>query len=744
MFELLFKYPRDLYARSELAFAGPWPAWLTIALAVIGAAAIIGFLVGRRHRAPAARLATLAVFQFAFLVLALWLLQQPSLRTEQLREGENSVAMVMDRSSSMAYGTQQSRLVAARNILEAAMGDGGGLALPVQRYEFGERSRRVESFATATPVEDRTAIADAVIDVLGEAQVSPLAALIVASDGADTTGGISAEQLARIAGFGVPVHTIAIGREAMPEDLELSDVFLPARVLPDSAVSARVSIRHDGGGQTQLKVYDGDELLASVPILLNEDSGTTTAWVEFELAEAGPHQLEFSLDPAENEQELRNNRRARLVDVSDDSFRVLYFEGEPRWEYKFLRRALHNDDDIRLVSLLRVSTNKFYRQGLDSAEQLANGFPTELEELYGYDALIIGSVEAASLSAEQQIMVRDFVSERGGSLLMLAGPNGLGNGGWGQSPVADALPTRLPLPDENSFFRVQSPVSLTPQGSDSQLLRLASGKTDNIAAWAGLPAVADYQLTGTLKPAALALLTVNSESGTIPLLVTQPFGRGRSYVLATGGTWRWQMSLPVDDMRHETFWRQMLRSLVAAAPSPTSLVATPAPGAGGIELRAEFRDERFMPLDNVGVSAIVARDTGDSWTVALSPSASEPGVYVGELDPQVSGTYFVEALAQRDDVPLATARASLAYEAGQAEHFGIRSNPALLGRLSAATGGQLLSQDGLSALPDLLRYSKAGVTEIQTRAIWDAPAFFLLLLMLKAGEWLLRRRWGSI
>ena len=591
---------------------------------------------------------------------------------------------------------------------------------------------------------DRTAIADAVIDVLGEAQVSPLAALIVASDGADTTGGISTEQLAEIASFGVPVHTIAIGREAMPEDLELSDVFLPARVLPDSAVSARVSIRHDGGGHTQIKVYDGDELLASVPTLLNEDAGTTTAWVDFELAEAGPHQLEFSLDPAEGEQELRNNRRSRLVDVSEDSFRVLYFEGEPRWEYKFLRRALQDDDDIRLVSLLRVSTNKFYRQGLDSAEQLANGFPTELEELYGYDALIIGSVEAASLSAAQQAMVRDFVSERGGSLLMLAGPNGLGNGGWGQSPVADALPTRLPLPDENSFFRVQSPVSLTPQGNDSQLLRLATGDIENIAAWAGLPAVADYQLTGTLKPAALALLTVDSESGTIPLLVTQPFGRGRSYVLATGGTWRWQMSLPVDDLRHETFWRQMLRSLVAAAPSPTSLVATSAPGAGGIELRAEFRDERFMPLDNVGVSAVVASDTGESWTVAMSPSASEPGVYAGELDPEASGTYFVEALAQRDDVPLATARASLAYEAGQAEHFGIRSNPALLDRLSAATGGRLLSQDDLSALPDLLRYSKAGVTEIQTRAIWDAPAFFLLLLLLKAGEWLLRRRWGSI
>ena len=744
MFEFLFKYPRDLYARSELAFAGPWPGWLTIALAVIGVVAIVGFLASRRRRASAAQLAAIGALQLAMLAVVLWLLQQPTLRTEQLRDGENSVAMVMDGSSSMAYGAQQPRIVDARNLLEAAMGDGGGLALPVQRYAFGERSRRVETFARATPAGGRTAIADAVIDVLREAQTSPLAALIVASDGADTSGGITADQLAEIASFGVPVHTIAVGREEMPEDLELSDVFLPARVLPDSTVSARVSIRHDGGGQTQLKVYDGDELLASMPTTLSEESGTTTVWVDFELADAGPHQLEFSLDAGDGEQELRNNRRSRLVDVSDDNYRILYFEGEPRWEYKFLRRALQGDDDLRLVSLLRVSTNKFYRQGLDSPEQLADGFPTTVEALYTYDALMIGSVEAASLTPAQQTMIRDFVSERGGSLLMLAGPNGLGNGGWGQSPVADALPTRLPLPDSNSFFRVQAAVALTPQGSDSQMLRLANGDADNQLAWRELPAVADYQLTGTLKPAALALLTVDSEEGTLPLLVTQPFGRGQSYILATGGTWRWQMSLPVEDLRHETFWRQMLRTLVAATPSPTSLAATAAPGAGGIELRAEFRDQSFAPLNDVGVSAIVAREDGESWTVVMKPSIDEAGVYVGELDPDTSGVYFVEAVAQRNDEPLATSRASLAYEAGQAEHFGIRTDPALLGRLSAATGGRLLSADELSELPSLLRYSKAGVTEIRSQAIWDAPAFFLLLFLLKAGEWLLRRRWGTI
>ena len=743
MFEFLFKYPRELYAQSEITLASPWPDWLPITLAVIGVAAIFWFLFVRRGAARAWQLAVIGAVQLTMLATLLWVLLQPTLETEQLRSGENSVALVLDNSASMAYGEAGTRLADARGLLEAAMGDGAGLDLPAQRYTFADRAERLDSFTATAPQGERTAMAAALIDVLREARLNPLAAVIVASDGADTTGGVTAEELGEIAAFGVPVHTIAVGRERMPEDLELVDVAVPQRVLPDSTVSARVAVRHDGPGETQLKVYDDDQLLASTPLTMG-DGTNTVAYVEFRLSDVGPHELEFSLDRKEGEQELRNNRRTRLVEVRDDRYRVLYLEGEPRWEYKFMRRALQDDDDLDLVSLLRVSPNKFYRQGLSSAEQLEDGFPATAGELYAYNALIIGSIEAASLSREQQTLIRDFVSERGGSLLMLAGRNGLGNGGWGQSPVADALPSRLPQADINSFFRTQAPVGITPQGGDSQMLRLVGDGEDNIDAWLGLPAIADYQLTGTLKPAAISLLTANTERGILPLLLTQPFGRGRSFVLATGGTWRWQMSLPVEDQRHETFWRQLLRTLVASAPAPSSLTAAARPGAGGIELRAEFRDDTYAPVADIGATAVVANAAGDSWTVELTPSPDGAGAFLGQLDPGESGAYFIEALAQRDDAAIATVRASVTYDAGQAEYSGIRSNPALLRRLSAATGGSQLSPAELSDLPNLLRYSKAGITEIQTNPIWDMPALFLILIALKFIEWLLRRRWGSI
>jgi uncharacterized membrane protein len=477
---------------------------------------------------------------------------------------------------------------------------------------------------------------------------------------------------------------------------------------------------------------------------LRQDARSTTAWVNIELAEAGHHHLRFSVDGIPGEQELRNNSRSTLVEVADQEYRILYFEGEPRWEYKFMRRALADDEDLRIASLLRVSPNKYYRQGIDSPEQLENGFPATRDELFSYDALIIGSVEAVSLSGEQQKIIHDFVSERGGSLLMIAGPNGLGNGGWGQSQIADVLPVRLPPSTTNSFFRKKAAVVLTPQGADDQMLRLADTIDANRQSWNELPEVADYQVTGTLKPAAVTLLNVMTDVGQLPLLITQQFGRGHSYILASGGTWRWQMSMPVENQSHETFWRQLLRALVANAPSSVSLTASGDAGSTEISLRSEFRDDAFRPVDDIGVTAVVTHQDGDSWEVELTPSVDEPGVFQANITPTASGTWYFEAVAERNGEPIDVARASIHYESGQAEYFNFRRDSRALQRLSEATGGRYLEPDELNALPDLLRYSSSGITETDYRPIWDAPAVFLLLLLLKGGEWMLRRRWSTI
>ena len=743
MFEALFKYSREDFARSELLYLGDWPAWVIYGLGVVAFISVVTLLYFRRGSAGWRQLAAVGALQLSMVALVVWVLLQPTLATDRLREGENTIALVLDNSASMAHDRPVSRFSSALQSLSGVLQDDDAPDLTIRYYELGASANAVESFVASEAVATASSIAESLNGILQEARFSPLAAIVLSSDGADTSGGLTADELTEIAGFGVPVHTIGVGRTVIPEDIELTDVTVPDSALPGSTVSARVTIRHDAAASTNIKVYDGDDLLQLVPVELAADAGTTTAWVEVELANAGPHELSFSVDGGNDEPELRNNTRGTLVNVSNQQYRILYFEGEPRWEYKFLRRAINGDEDLSIATLLRVSPNKFYRQGIDTPEQLQDGFPAMRDELFGFDALIIGSVEAAFLTSEQQQIIHDFVSERGGSLLMLAGPNGLGNGGWGQSQIADVLPARLPPTATDSFHRKKAGISLTPQGAASQMLRFAADPDANLEAWRELPEVADYQLTGNLKPAAVTLLNADTDVGQIPLLITQPFGRGHAYILASGGTWRWQMSMPLEDMKHETFWRQVLRALVASAPDNVSLTAGGGSTDGSIALRAEFRDDAFRPVDDIGVTAIASHESGESFSVAMQPG-DEPGVFVGGLEPPSSGTWYFEAMAERNGEPIAVSRSSVLHESGQAEHFNFRMNQGLLQRLSEATGGQYFEPGDLSALHDLLRYSSSGITETEYRSVWDAPIVFILLLLLKAGEWLLRRRWSSI
>ncbi|HSG64274.1 MAG TPA: glutamine amidotransferase, partial [Gammaproteobacteria bacterium] len=368
--------------------------------------------------------------------------------------------------------------------------------------------------------------------------------MVLVSDGADNSNQLGPERLAEIAAFGVPVHTVGVGREVIEDDVELAGVRLPTDALPGSRLTAQVSVRHAAGGDAELKVYDGDKILAAKTLPLPARGGVSTHLIEFDVGAAGVKDLRFTLDPLPGEPNVVNNAQYRVVEIPATRRSVLYLEGEPRWEYKFIRRALDESSPIRLASLLRTTPNKFYRQGLDESTELESGLPEDREALFAYDALIIGSFEAAAFTPEQQADIRDFVSERGGSLLMLGGLRGLGDGGWGNTVVAELLPVRLPAIDAPSFNRLRVKAQLTDAGRQSLITQFDSDPAANEHMWQELPELADFQYVAALKPGAVALLEGEIQRTRHPLLVQQRYGQGNVFVLATGGTWRWQMQMP--------------------------------------------------------------------------------------------------------------------------------------------------------------------------------------------------------
>jgi uncharacterized membrane protein len=749
VFEFFFKYPPTVFRKGDFVFSSGWPEWL-LALLVIAAGAGLWWHVRRHHgRLEGRRLWAVWALQFAAAALILLLLWQPAIGIRSLRAQQNVVSVLVDTSRSMALGEgEQTRLEQARAALGAGVLDQLGERFRVRLYSFSGQIDRLASLDQAPPPGNATRIGDAVAGVLRESAALPLGAVVVVSDGSDNSGGFDRRVMAEIRQSNVPVHTVGVGRTEIPEDTELADVVVAPRALPNSRLNAQLTIRHSGVEQkeTRVSVRDGSRILASKAITLRRGEPVQTEFVDFSAGEPGIRNLLFVLEPLPGEHIAGNNSLARVVDVPRKRRRILYVEGEPRWDYKFVRRAVDHDPSVQLVTMLRTSPNKFYRQGVDHPEELEDGFPVKAEELFEYDALMLGSIEAAYFTPEQQEMIKEFVNRRGGTLLLLGGRRGLADGGWGTSKVAEVLPAALAAGDANTFVREKAAVELTVQGADSLICRFDEDPEKNAQLWKEMPALADYQRVGELKPAAVQLLAFRLGGETQPLLVLQNYGRGRALILASGGTWRWKMGLPHDDTRHHTFWQQLLRSLVANSPGTVTISSdqTLYADRSDVALRAEVRTKEYQPANNATVTAVVTPETGPPLTVELSPSAEEPGVYESSLTAAAPGAYRVEVSAFVADQALGSEAFHFRRQDGVAEDFRPAQNRELLTKLAEQTGGRYWTLDELAALPEEIRYSEAGVTAREIMDLWDMPFFFLLLLTLRAAEWLLRRRWGVV
>ena len=187
---------------------------------------------------------------------------------------------------------------------------------------------------------------------------------------------------------------------------------------------------------------------------LDPDTPVLIKDIVFPSGAAGLKEVTFEIEAPDRDPLPSNDTRSRLLDVAAAEHRVLYLEGEPRWEFKFIRRAVAEDKAIDMVTWLRTTPRKTYRQGVAGADELIDGFPVTLEALYRYDLVILGSLPSNALNDAQHAWLETFVAERGGSVLALAGRQALAEGGWDVKPLARALPVTLEraAPDAASAY----------------------------------------------------------------------------------------------------------------------------------------------------------------------------------------------------------------------------------------------------------------------------------------------------
>ena len=754
LFSTLFKYPAFVFRQGDFTFAASRTSVLVlVALGVVAAASLITYRAVRSEGAVRER-AVLVALRLALLALLVFCLLRPSLVLRAAVPQQNFLGILIDDSRSMTIADRDEK--PRTDFVAQQFGPDGPLAKALAQrfvlryFRFSSSADRLAAPADLKYGGTATHVGQALERARDELSGLPLAGLVMVTDGADTSDATIDESLASLKARQIPVFPVGVGADRFARDIQITRVETPRATLKGTSLAVDVVISQTGyaGNTVALQVEDEGRLVESQNITLPPDGQSSTVRVNFTANDAGARLFRFHIQPQQAEQVTQNNAREAMVEVRDQRERVLYMEGEPRPEAKFVRRAVADDPNLAVTILQRTAEDKYLRLDVSSPDEVVGGFPKTREELFAYRAIILGSVEAASFTPDQLRMLADFVSKRGGGLLMLGGRRSFAEGGWAGTPVGEVLPVEFDGgargSNANAAYFATLTVKPTAAGKVYPVTQLAGDEKASAARWDGMPQLTAVNQVRSVKPGATVLLTGTTETRQEQVVLAyQRYGRGKALAFPVQDSWLWKMdaAVPVEDQTHANFWRRLVRWLVDGVPDPVSLTTgldRVEPGEP-LKLTADVVDPAFVEVNDAQVVAKVTSPSGKTVDVPLEWTVAKDGEYKGQFVPDEAGTYAVTTSALRDGKELGVHTLHARASAGDAEYFDAAMRASLLTRVAEDTGGAFFTPDNAAQLPEAINYSGRGVTVVEERDLWDMPIILIALLGLMAAEWGYRR-----
>ncbi len=763
---------------------------------VVGWCALLVALGWSYRTAPRSiRAACFLLKALGLIALGLCLLE-PMWTGQRARPGANIYAIIADNSQGLGIrdpGSDRSRGEVLKEWLDPGKapwqarleGD-----FEVRRYLFDARLQNARSFGELDFEGKSSAIGGALRTVAERFKGRPLAGILLFTDGnaTDIHGTVPV-----IPGL-PPVFPVVVGSQKPTRDLALQQVTASQTVFEDAPVTVQGEIQATGftGAPIAARLYDQAGKLVVEQKLTGRASSEVTpfraqlkperpgvSFYRMQVAGVSPPGTPPPVEATE-----ANNSRVLAVDRGHGPYRILYVAGRPNWEFKFLNRAVAEDPQLQMVGLIRVAkrepkfdfrgrggetSNPLFRgfgdQGRETTErydqpvltrintrdeqELQGGFPKTAEELYAYHAIILDDVEADFFRPEQMALLPKFVSERGGSVLMLGGMESFQQGGYQRTPAGDMLPVYLDRTDD------VKPVGgwkfqLSREGWLQPWARLRDNEGEEHGRLEAMPAFGVLNRVRQIKPGASVVATVTDDSGQVqPALVVQRFGRGHTAALTVGDIWRWGMQNAAAHADMDKSWRQLMRWLVADVPNRVELTTEPQPDDpnGAMKLQVRVRDQGFQPLDNATVSLEIrtVMTTNllagtNSLHLIAEAAGNEPGVYEAVFVPRVAAGYHVLASVTNSvGAEVGRAEAGWSTDLAAEEFRSLVPNVRLLEDLARQTGGEIVSATGLEAFVKALPTRAAPVMEPWSRPLWNTPILFAFALVMFLAEWGLRR-----
>lgn len=745
-----------------LLLKSPLAPWIVLGLTVLMAGLVILFYQ-RTTVAISRRARTLFIaLKLIPLLLIVIILLEPVRVTSEVTPQQGFLLVLVDNSKSMRIQDgpgSVSRIDAVKTVLqEQGLMQAFQERFKVRTFHFASDVDRIADIKTLNADGESTDIAGALSQAAGEFRDMPLAGVVLISDGADNAS-IGSNELAGVTAYlktqSVPVYAIGIGQERIPQDIEILKVATSKTMTAGSVTDLFVTIgAHGYRGQTvEVQIKEGARVVQTEQVRLEQDDETRR--VKFTISPDSPGIFEYTaeIQPLATEMITENNQGRFLVDNRSHTARVLYVEGYPRKEFKFIRRAMEDDPQVRIASMVRITHDgRLYRQGIQGDQELREGYPRTKEELFGYDAVIFGDVEASFFTLEQLGMTEEFVSRRGGGFLMLGGDHSFAEGGYAGTPIADVLPVRLGAAHGGSAWGIGLvdrvfQLGLTPDGLSHPLMRIAADQEESMKLWRALPALTGYNRVGATKPGATVLAvdpSANLLEGSNIILAIQRYGQGRSMVFTSASSWRWQMMMASEDQTHERFWQQLVRWLALSAPGQVS-VSLDKESYGENEpvtITAHVNDATYTPVNDASVWAQVTGPTGQAEPVELEWTFDADGSYRATYHPKIGGMHRVDVSIRSPATITAGDQSGFNVAASAVEYTDATLHADVLKRVATSTGGSYMTLDQARALPDRIPPVRQTSSLAREEDLRDTPPLFIAILLLLGLEWFMRRQKG--
>ena len=777
--------------------AGPW-GWPAVLVLVV---ALVFLLWSYRRSAERSAVHKVAFFLRLLGLLALALcLVEPQWSGKRAKSGANIFLVVADNSSGMNVldrGASQSRGQILKTALQVERSDWlATLAgnFQVRQYLFDSQLQRATDFTELAFDGKASAIGQTLRTIAQRYTGRPLAGVLLMTDGNATDMGEQSYDLSGVP----PVYPVVIGAAQPPRDIALANVSVSQTAFEDAPVTIQADVEASG--------YAGK----TVSVALTESSGKTierqtysvkrdvekqtfrfrlrpdrtgVLFYHLDVTEEMPQNQPSDQQQVQTEATMANNRHTFVVDRGREPHRILYVSGRPNWEFKFLRRAVSEDEQVQLVGLLRVArrepkydwrgrrgeqTNPLYR-GFDNKDQeqaeqydqpvlvrmyppgpedpteLRDGFPKTAEDLFRYHAVILDDVEAGFFTHDQMDLLRRFVAERGGGFLMLGGKESFREGDFQRTPIGRMLPVHLDPIETQAIARVH--LNLTREGLLQPWARLRDTEQDEQKRLSEMPAFGVLNQVGSIRAGASVVATAGADATQRwPALTVQRYGNGRSAALTVGDVWRWGLKDPQMHEDMDKFWRQTVRWLVADVPNRVSLVAVQKTDQvnQAVVFQVRARQKDFAPMDNVSVAIEVTDPNARKVQLSAEPVLDEAGLFEATYIPRDNGGYSAQAVASDpEELQVGDAQTGWAVDLESREFRSIATNRPLLEKIARQTGGRMVELDALDGFARTLPRRQAPITETSITPLWDIkgvlPAVFAFVLMCFLGEWALRR-----